>query len=209
MKVPILVPNIFDHPFTYDSGNIDLKLGDYVLIPFGKSKATGVVWNKFENEKNKKFFLKKVISRLNITPLNKNTINFLNWFSQYNLIPKGMALKLLLHSNEAIEDIEFKEFKKFYQKNSKKKFYLTEEQSKALRSLNKEIKNFRVHVLQGTTGSGKTIVYFESVKAIIKKGYQCLIMLPEIGLTRQFEEKFREFFGFNPAIWHSGISKKK
>ena len=34
MKVPILVPNIFDHPFTYESGNIDLKLGDYVLIPF-------------------------------------------------------------------------------------------------------------------------------------------------------------------------------
>ena len=33
-------------------------------------------------------------------------------------------------------------------------------------------------------------------------------MLPEIGLTRQFEEKFREFFGFNAAVWHSGISLK-
>ena len=41
---------------------------------------------------------------------NKNIINFLNWFSQYNLIPKGMALKLLLLSNEAIENIELKEF---------------------------------------------------------------------------------------------------
>ena len=37
MKVPILVPNIFDHPFTYESGGIDIKLGDYVSIPFGKS----------------------------------------------------------------------------------------------------------------------------------------------------------------------------
>ena len=55
MKVPILVPNIFDHPFTYESGKIDLKLGDYVLIPFGKSKITGVVWNEFEKENNKKF----------------------------------------------------------------------------------------------------------------------------------------------------------
>ena len=34
-------------------------------------------------------------------------------------------------------------------------------------------------------------------------------MLPEIGLTNQFEKKFYEFFGFKPAIWHSGISKKK
>ena len=109
MKVPILVPNIFDHPFTYESGGIDTKLGDYVLIPFGKSKITGVVWNEFEKENKKKFLLKKVISKLNIPSLNKNTINFLNWFSQYNLIPKGMALKLLLLRSEAIEDMKLKE----------------------------------------------------------------------------------------------------
>ena len=34
-------------------------------------------------------------------------------------------------------------------------------------------------------------------------------MLPEIGLTSQFEDKFKEFFGFQPAIWHSRINKKK
>ena len=28
-------------------------------------------------------------------------------------------------------------------------------------------------------------------------------------MTSQFEQKFSEYFGFNPAIWHSGISKKK
>ena len=33
-------------------------------------------------------------------------------------------------------------------------------------------------------------------------------MLPEIGLTGQFESKFIEFFGFQPAVWHSGITKK-
>ena len=68
---------------------------------------------------------------------------------------------------------------------------------------------FRVHVLQGTTGSGKTIVYFSALKEIIKKGFQGLILLPEIGLTSQFEKKFIEFFGIKPAVWHSGISKKK
>ena len=208
MKVPILVPNIFDHPFTYESGKIDLKLGDYVLIPFGKSKITGVVWNEFEKENNKKFIVKKVISKLNIPSLNQDTINFLNWFSQYNLIPKGMALKLLLLSGEAIENIDLKKFEKFESKTKKKIFSLTKEQADALSDLNVESNKFRVHVLQGTTGSGKTIVYFESLKTIINKGFQGLIMLPEIGLTSQFEQKFKEFFGFNPAIWHSGIAKK-
>jgi len=208
MRVPILVPNIFDHPFTYESGEIDVKLGDYVLIPFGKSQATGVVWNEFEKENKKKFLIKKIISKLNIPSLNKNTMNFLNWFSKYNLIPKGIALKLLLLSNEAIEDVKLEEFKKFELKSKRKKFFLTAEQINALNNLNSEIDKFRVHVLQGTTGSGKTIVYFETIKTIIDKGFQGLIMLPEIGLTKQFEEKFIEFFGYGPAIWHSGITKK-
>ena len=208
MKVPILLPNIFDHPFTYESGNIDLRLGDYVLIPFGKLKVTGVVWNEFEKENKKKFLLKKVITKLNLPPLNKNTINFLNWFSKYNLVPKGMSLKLLLFNSEAIENIDLKELKKFLLKTKKKIFSLTEEQHDSLKNINSEINKFRVHVLQGTTGSGKTIVYFESIKAIIDKGFQVLIMLPEIGLTGQFKEKFQEFFGFKAAIWHSGITKK-
>ena len=63
--------------------------------------------------------------------------------------------------------------------------------------------------MQGTTGSGKTLVYFEALKPLIEKGFQGLILLPEIGLTSQFEQKFLEYFGFIPAVWHSGISKKK
>ena len=95
MKYPILVPNIFNHPFTYES-SLNLKVGDYVIVPFGKSKITGVVWDEFEKNNNKNFKTKNVIKKLNVTPLKKNTINFLNWFAEYNLIPKGMALKLVL-----------------------------------------------------------------------------------------------------------------
>ena len=208
MKVPILLPNIFDHPFTYESGKIDLKLGDYVTIPFGKAKSTGVVWDKFEKEKKKNYLIKNVISKLNIPPLKKNTIEFLNWFSAYNLIPKGMALKLSLFSGEAVEDMDLKNFEKFKIKLKKKIFKLTKEQTNSLNEINNKNEKFRVHVLQGTTGSGKTIVYFEALKRIINKGFQGLIMLPEIGLSVQFEKKFKEFFGFNPALWHSGITKK-
>ena len=208
MKVPILLPNIFNHPFTYESGKIDLKIGDYVTIPFGKAKSTGVVWDKFEKEKKKNYLIKNVISKLNIPPLKKNTIEFLNWFSAYNLIPKGMALKLSLLSGEAVEDMDLKNFEKFKIKLKKKIFKLTKEQTNSLNEINNKNEKFRVHVLQGTTGSGKTIVYFEALKRIINKGFQGLIMLPEIGLTAQFEKKFKEFFGFNPALWHSGITKK-
>ena len=52
MKVPILIPNIFNHPFTYNS-DLNLKVGDYVAVPFGKSEVTGVVWDDFEKKKKK------------------------------------------------------------------------------------------------------------------------------------------------------------
>ena len=40
MKYPVLVPNIFNYPFTYES-EIQLQVGDYVKVPFGKSIVTG------------------------------------------------------------------------------------------------------------------------------------------------------------------------
>ena len=208
MKYPILLPNIFNHPFTYES-SIDLQVGDYVSVPFGKSKITGVVWNEFEKNNNKSFKIKKVLKKLNIKPLNKKTINFLNWFSDYNIIPKGMALKLVLLSGNAIEDKEKKFYKIFENKIKKTFIKLSPEQNKSLEKMNRFNNKFRVHVLQGTTGSGKTLVYFEALKLLLKNRFQGLILLPEIGLTSQFEQKFLEYFGFNPAIWHSGISKKK
>ncbi len=208
MKFPILLPNIFNYPFTYES-DLNLKVGDYVVVPFGKSKITGVVWDEFEKKKNKNYRLKSVLKKLNVPPLKKTTIKFLNWFAEYNIIPKGMALKLVLLSSNAIEKTQndtYKIFKSIIKMNS---INLSEEQKKSLKKMNISNEKFRVHVLQGTTGSGKTMVYFSALKEIINKGFQGLILLPEIGLTSQFEKKFLEFFGITPAIWHSGISKKK
>ena len=37
MKFPILLPNIFNYPFTYES-DLKLNIGDFVEVPFGKSK---------------------------------------------------------------------------------------------------------------------------------------------------------------------------
>ena len=207
MKFPILIPNIFNYPFTYES-DLKLKLGDFVEVPFGKSKSIGVVWDEFEKNSNKSFKIKKVINKLDIPSLNKNTIKFLKWFSEYNIVPQGMALKLVLLGGKPVRTFEEKFYQDFNFKIKENSIQLSSEQKKILNQLNHSIKNFRVHVLQGTTGSGKTFVYFEALKKILKKGHQGLILLPEIGLTNQFEKKFVEFFGFKPAIWHSSISKK-
>ena len=108
MKVPILLPNIFNYPFTYNS-SVNLKVGEFVEVPFGKTKIVGVVWDTFEETNNKNYKLKNVIKKFDIPGLKKETVKFLDWFSQYNLIPKGMALKLMLLSSQVVEKLPDKD----------------------------------------------------------------------------------------------------
>ena len=208
MKIPILLPNIFNHPFTYKTTESNLKLGDYVEVPFGKNKKIGIVWDEFEKNTKKNFLVKNIIRKLEIPSINLETIKFLKWFSEYNLVPIGMSLKLHLLSNEAIEIQNNKEIQKYNTFKKPNEIKLSDEQMKAVNEITKNDNEFRVHVIQGTTGSGKTIVYFNSLKKKISEGFQGLILLPEIGLTGEFQKKFKEFFGFEAAIWHSSITKK-
>ena len=90
----------------------------------------------------------------------------------------------------------------------KKNFILNEEQKKCLKDINNLGNKFSTTLLQGITGSGKTIVYFEKIKENILRGKQSLVLLPEIFLTNQFNQRFEDYFGFKPAIWHSQITKK-
>jgi primosomal protein N' (replication factor Y) (superfamily II helicase) len=205
MKVPVLVPKIFDFPFTYDSGSFkNLAPGDIVVIPFGKKEEIGVVWDKIQTS-NKEFKIKKIIKRINNFKINKSLVNFINWFSSYNLASRGMVLKMCLGDKKNLTKIEDKEKKKL---NKKIKFILNKDQKKSLEFLKKFGNKFNVSLLQGVTGSGKTLVYFERVKEILDSGKQVLILLPEIFLTNQFKERFKEFFGYLPPIWHSKIGIK-
>ena len=67
---------------------------------------------------------------------------------------------------------------------------------------------FRVDLLDGVTGSGKTEVYFEAVAAAVAAGRQALVLLPEIALTAEFLERFVGRFGVKPAEWHSEVAPK-
>jgi len=208
MKVPVLFPKIFDYPFTYKSEiSESLKSGDFVKAPFGSSEITGVVW-PHEQKTEKKFKIKKISKKINVKNLNSSMIEFISWFSKYNLVPLGMSLKMCLLNKDVVEKDFNKEFEKFKVKKKRNKFLLNTEQKKSLTFLKKIGDNYNVTVLEGITGSGKTLVYFERVRDIVGKGFQSLILLPEIALTNQFSRRFKQFFGAEPAIWHSGTSKK-
>ena len=71
-------------------------------------------------------------------------------------------------------------------------------------SINKN--EFSVFLLDGITGSGKTQVYFDSVLRAYNNGKSVLLMMPEIALTAQFINRFKQKFGAPPVVWHSNLT---
>lgn len=65
---------------------------------------------------------------------------------------------------------------------------------------------FQPFLLEGVTGAGKTEVYLEAVAAALAEGRQALVLLPEIALTEAWLHRFRARFGFEPTVWHSGLT---
>jgi primosomal protein N' (replication factor Y) len=71
---------------------------------------------------------------------------------------------------------------------------LTEEQRGAVDSISAGLGSYSPWLLEGITGSGKTEVYFRLIERAATRDLQTLLMVPEINLTPQLEERFRERF---------------
>jgi primosomal protein N' (replication factor Y) len=84
----------------------------------------------------------------------------------------------------------------------------TEEQAAALDCLTGclETGEFRVAVLHGVTGSGKTEVYLRLAREVIARGRRVLVLVPEIALTPAVAGRFRAAFGDGMAIQHSALA---
>ena len=99
MKAQVLLPKIFNFSFTYNSNNILLKTGDLVEVPFGKNKEIGVVWkHKVKEIKNIK--IKNINKKLEKYSINESLVDFIDWFSTYNMVSPGLALKMAIGNKD-------------------------------------------------------------------------------------------------------------
>lgn len=84
---------------------------------------------------------------------------------------------------------------------------LTDDQRRAADMLVSTIRESRSGpiLLDGVTGAGKTEVYFEAIAETLRHGRQVLVLLPEIALTVQWLDRFRDRFDAAPTPWHSEL----
>ena len=70
------------------------------------------------------------------------------------------------------------------------------------------IQENKTSLLFANTGSGKTEIYIKNIEKTLNQDKQALLLLPEISLSPQMEQRLTKVFGKSIAIWHSKIQKK-
>lgn len=85
---------------------------------------------------------------------------------------------------------------------------LTPEQREAAKHIHQAVSDgqHETFLLHGVTGSGKTEIYLQTIDHVLQKGKEAIVLVPEISLTPQMVQRFKERFGSNVAVLHSGLS---
>ena len=206
-----------------------IKIGDKVVVPFGKSnkQIEGFIIqilneNKFLNSdsyKNDTFFKNKnrfddikyilglAEKKISINYVLLNIAKFMS--DEYATIfskclKTVLPVKRIINKNKKQTDAIIKYETDFDDKN----IILTKEQTKIIDSIKISIdKNiYSSHLLFGVTGSGKTEVYLNLIKYILDKGKNVIVLIPEISLTYQTMSRLKSRFGEKVAIIHSKMS---
>lgn len=88
---------------------------------------------------------------------------------------------------------------------------LTAQQAEAMAHLEDALHRRRPQtvLLHGVTGSGKTELYLRTIASALNAGRSAIVLVPEIALTPQTIDRFRERFGDEVVLWHSRLSARQ
>ena len=111
------------------------------------------------------------------------------------LIEKGIVLEYYKETYRKVET-----------ELDRKEILLTKEQNLVSKTIKSYLNKQLVTLLYGVTGSGKTEVYIDVVKEVVKSGKSAIILVPEISLTPQITARFKGVFKDEIAILHSSLS---
>ena len=118
-------------------------------------------------------------------------------------------LKKMLAQNILSEKIVHEDRFKVNFSGITKLLKLTEPQLLAKEKILKIWKQNSIVLFEGVTSSGKTEVYSHLIKTFLKKGFQILLMMPEISLTIQMVSRLKKIFGKYLSVYHSKFSNEE
>ena len=210
-----------------------LKPGMRVLAPFGSRIRMGYVLRWVEDSPLKTL---KAIERIvdPIAVIAEERWALASWLSEYYCCSLGEALAALVPAplrltERSLNPIDVKPA----QPPVASPFSLTPHQQQAIKIIidalkplrarpfqepvpgldwNRQAinsKDVRVVLLHGVTGSGKTELYLQAITHVLDQKRSTICLVPEIALTPQTVDRFRERFGSEIAVWHSRLTQRQ
>ncbi|MCE3237313.1 MAG: priA [Gammaproteobacteria bacterium] len=195
-----------------------LQPGMRVRVPFRRRELIGIFVGFTTQSDVALSKLKPILSIIDDNILiSKDIFNLCVWASEYYHYPIGEvlmnALPTLLRQGKSVSAFSLATIKKnvlpVYSENTEQPLLLNTEQQTAVNTIQAAGNHFQVFLLDGVTGSGKTEVYLQVIADILKAQKQVLVLVPEIGLTPQTIQRFRERFSVLVVALHSGLSEKE
>jgi len=173
-----------------------LARGQIVKVELQKQVVMGVVSGPAEKPR---FQTKPVEEVLNLPPLPAHLLKLAAWLPTYYPAPVGIITQQLIPASLSGKQITAEPDTSFPVPDLSGLPPLTPEQRRALKAM----AGRDTYLLHGTTGSGKTRIYVELAAKAIAAGSSAIILTPEISLTTQLANRFREVFGDRVIIIHS------
>jgi len=195
-----------------------VALGQLVRVPFGKREVLGVVWGVHTEapDGSSAHTIRPVAAVLEgIAPLNDSWRQLVQFAAQY--YQRAIGEVALAALPPQLRDLTSSQLKRRLKKQDahvenawtaalQSPWPLSEQQNSALAKVADSTGPF---LLFGATGSGKTEVYLQAIaRCLIEDpNAQALLMVPEINLTPQLEERVKARFGTTGVVsMHSGMT---
>ncbi len=212
MAVPTPLRRYFDYLPPIDSAIETLKPGVRFRIPFQQRELIGVFVGLADKSDVPVTKLKPAMECLDQEPvISPDMMKLCHWAADYYHYPIGEvilnALPVWLRQGKAT-DVSFKKMPPI-PKILCEPLSLNPEQEAAFSAIESSKNQFKVHLLDGVTGSGKTEVYLQVIAKVLERGEQVMVLVPEIGLTPQTIQRFRERFSVPVVSLHSGMTEKQ
>jgi len=163
-----------------------------IKVPIKNRLEYGIIIDILDGNEQFSFTIKDISLKIEL----KNHIKynkFIEYLSYYYCIDKTLILNRIVDFLNLENKIDKSlEYKNFYIEDSKN-IELTDEQNLIVKEINKQ-NNYKINLIHGVTGSGKTEVYKKIAEHKILNNKSVIILLPEISLAIKIENIIKEYF---------------
>jgi primosomal protein N' (replication factor Y) len=190
-------------PLTYSTPE-ELKVGQVVVVKIRAKAVPGFVVKEVSEPDFKTSVIEDTTIPLALPPAH---VKLFEWLTEYYPASAGITSQLFLPFNSVKDYAREPKTPDSPAVPETPKVTLTQDQIAALESCSRSANP--TILLHGDTGTGKTQVYIEKAKEILKQSRSVLVLVPEIALSPQIVNSFRGALKYPVHVTHSDLTPAK